>query len=155
MTYSFFAFILLLVSLSCAAPQGFSACGNVPSNPAAGQIGAQYLQIPGCSGSSTSGSAGVERDTGSQSNSTGSQSSNTGSNSNSSDSTSGPAPAPAIPAMPQTTSDNATAPVTGGGKCPSGFRNTVFNTGAPRNEGWPQTTWDSLTSNGVDEWSES
>ena len=144
MTYSIFAF-LLLVSLVRAAPQGSSACGNVPSNPAAGQIGAQYLQIPGCSGSSTSGSAkGVQRDTGSQSNGTGSQSSNTGSTSNSSGSTSGPAPAPS----------NATAPVTGGGKCPSGFRNTVFNTGAPRNEGWPQTTWDSLTSNGVDEWSE-
>lgn len=150
MTYPFFALIFLLVSLACAAPQGSSACGNVPSNPAAGQIGAQYLQIPGCSGSSTSGSAGgVERDTASQSNSTGLQSSNTASTSNSSDSTSPPAPAP------QTPSDNATAPVTGGGKCPSGFRNTVFNTGAPRNAGWPQTTWDSLTSNGVDEWSES
>ena len=146
MTYSIFAFTLFLVSLVRAAPQGSSACGNVPSNPAAGQIGAQYLQIPGCSGSSTSGSAkGVERDTGSQSNSTGSQSGNTGSSSNSSNSSSGPAPAP----------DNATAPVTGGGKCPEGFRNTVFNTGAPRNQGWPQNTWDSLTSNGVDDWSES
>lgn len=139
MTYSIFAFSLLLVSLVRAAPQGSSACGNVPSNPAAGQIGAQYLQIPGCSGSSTSDSAkGVQRDTGSQS-------SNTGSSSNSSGSTSGPAPA----------TDNTTAPVTGGGKCPKGFRNTVFNTVAPRNEGWPQTTWDSLTSNGVDDWSES
>ena len=146
MTYSFFAFSLLLVSLVRAAPQGSSACGNVPSNPAAGQIEAQYLQIPGCSGSSTSGPVKtVEKYTASQSNNTGSQSSNTGSSSNGSDSSSGPAPAP----------DNATAPVTGGGKCPEGFRNTVFNTGAPRNEGWPQTTWDSLTSNGVDDWSES
>ena len=146
MTYSIFAFLLLLVSLVRAAPQGSSACGNVPGNPAAGQIESQYLQIPGCSGSSTSGSLkGVERDAGSQSNSTGSQSSNTAPTSNSSDSTSGAASAP----------DNATAPVTGGGKCPKGFRNTVFNTGAPRNEGWPQTTWDSLTSNGVDDWSES
>ena len=30
-----------------------------------------------------------------------------------------------------------------------GFCNTVFNTGASRNPGFPNTTWDSLTANGV------
>ena len=30
-----------------------------------------------------------------------------------------------------------------------GFCNTVFNTGASKNTGFPDTTWNSLTANGV------
>ena len=37
--------------------------------------------------------------------------------------------------------------------CPAGFLNTVFNTNAPDQVGWPSTVWDSLTSHGVNEWS--
>ena len=40
-----------------------------------------------------------------------------------------------------------------GGSCPQGFVNTVFNTGAPKSSGWPSTTWSSLASNGVNDWS--
>ena len=39
------------------------------------------------------------------------------------------------------------------GACPPGFINTVFNTGAPRQQGWPTTVWSSLTSNGINDWS--
>ncbi|KAL9104504.1 MAG: hypothetical protein Q9163_000535 [Psora crenata] len=39
----------------------------------------------------------------------------------------------------------------GQGSCP-GFRNVVFNTGAPTMAGWPQTTWGSLAKHGVDKW---
>lgn len=39
------------------------------------------------------------------------------------------------------------------GSCPAGFINTVFNTNAPKNGGWPQTVWSSMTSNGVNDWS--
>ena len=46
------------------------------------------------------------------------------------------------------------APVTPG-SCPKGFLNTVFNTNAPKNGGWPSTVWSSLTGNGVNEWSTS
>lgn len=45
------------------------------------------------------------------------------------------------------------APVSGGGSCPDGFINTVFNTGAPKSSGWPDTTWSSLSGNGVKQWS--
>ena len=38
------------------------------------------------------------------------------------------------------------------GSCPPNFRNTVFNTGAPRNAGWPSTIWHSLSANGVSDW---
>jgi len=45
------------------------------------------------------------------------------------------------------------APVSGGGSCPDGFINTVFNTNAPKNGGWPGTTWSSLSGHGVKNWS--
>ena len=41
----------------------------------------------------------------------------------------------------------------GGGLCPPGFMNTVFNTNAPKNGGWPGTTWSSLSSRGINNWS--
>ena len=41
----------------------------------------------------------------------------------------------------------------GSSSCKSGFLNTVFNIGAPRNAGWPGTTWSTLTSHGIDDWS--
>ena len=141
MDYSSFGLILLLLSLVRAAPQGLSACGQIPANPAAGQIAAQYLQIPGCGGSSAGGSSNrVVNGTGSGF--------NDGSASTS-------ATASIALATPQQPSTSATAPNSSGGKCPSGFRNAVFNTGASKNAGWPQTTWNSLTSNGVDDWSKS
>lgn len=46
------------------------------------------------------------------------------------------------------------APASGGGSCPAGFINTVFNTNAGKNGGWPGTTWSSMSSNGVGNWSE-
>ncbi len=141
MFYSSFGFTLLLLSLVRAAPQGHPSCGQIPANPAAGQIAAQYLQIPGCGGSSAGGSSNrVGNGTGSGS--------NDGSASTS-------ATASIAQANPQQPSTNATAPNSSGRKCPSGFRNAVFNTGASKNAGWPQTTWNSLTSNGVDDWSKS
>ena len=42
---------------------------------------------------------------------------------------------------------------TRGTKCPANFRNVVFNTGAPKNPGWPNAIWDSLEENGVSNWS--
>lgn len=138
MNYSSFVLTIMLLSHVRAAPQNPPACDQIPANPAADQIGAQYLQIPGCSETSTSRSSdGVGNPTRSNS--------NAGSASIS-------APASTAPANPQQPSTNTTVPESGGGKCPVGFRNTVFNTGAPRNAGWPQTTWNSLTSNGVDDW---
>ena len=40
-----------------------------------------------------------------------------------------------------------------GVQCPPEFLNTVFNTDAPQNAGWPATTWSSLTANNVHNWS--
>lgn len=129
---------LLLLSFVRAAPQGSPACGQVPANPAAGQIRAHYLQIPGCGGSLDTSS-------------TIATSNGSGSNSNA-----GSASTPSVStANLQHPTTNATALETGAGKCPAGFRNTIFNTGASRNAGWPQATWNSLTSNGVEEWSKS
>ena len=139
MKYSPFIFVPPLLSLVIAAPQG--SCNQVPQNPAADQIAAQYLRIPGCDNGSDGGSKSKVT------NSTGANSTNI------SDSTS--RPGSSAPAKPQPPSTNATAPESGGGKCPAWFRNTVFNTGAPRNTGWPQTTWNSLTANGVTDWSKS
>ena len=143
-----FAFILPLLSFVVAAPQGSSICGQVPQNPAAGQIAAQYLQVPGCGNGPDGGSTPkVANDAGSNSNDAPAPTTITG---------------PIASGKPQgpstnnnAVSGNTTTPGSGGGKCPPGFRNTVFNTGAPRNAGWPQTTWDSLTANGVNDWSES
>lgn len=39
--------------------------------------------------------------------------------------------------------------------CPPGFLNVVFNAGADNQRGWESTTWDTLTSHGVTNWSES
>ena len=50
-------------------------------------------------------------------------------------------------------SSSAPAPAAGGGSCPQGFINTVFNTGAGKLGGWPSTTWSSLSGNGVNQWS--
>ncbi|MCJ1479513.1 hypothetical protein MMC13_008199 [Lambiella insularis] len=36
--------------------------------------------------------------------------------------------------------------------CPANFRNTVFNTNAAQFPGWPDKTWNSLTSNKVSNW---
>ena len=131
----------LLLSLVVAAPQDPSACRQVPQNPAAGQIAAQYLQVPGCGNGQPDGG-----------------STSKASNSIGSDSNDAPAPTsitrPIPSGSPQGPSTNTTAPASTGGNCSSGFRNTVFNTGAPRHAGWPQTTWDSLTANGVNDWSE-
>lgn len=137
---SFFS-SLLLVPFVGAASQQLSVCHQVPQNPAAGQIAAQYLHIPGC-GDSSSGGSNYKLANGTQSDSN-----------NTSESTS--TAALVDPANPQQPSTNATISASGGGKCPVGFRNTVFNTGAPRNAGWPETTWSSLTENGVNGWSES
>lgn len=41
--------VLLLAASIQAAPQG-SYCDQIPSNPVAGEIGAQYLTVPGCGG---------------------------------------------------------------------------------------------------------
>lgn len=135
------AFTPLLVSLAVAAPQDPSVCRQVPQNPAAGQIAAQYLQVPGCGNGQPDGG-----------------STSKAANGIGSDSNDAPAPTsmtgPIASGSPQGPSTNSTAPGSAGGKCPSGFRNTVFNTGAPRNAGWPQTTWDSLSANGVNDWSE-
>ncbi len=139
MKYSSFILGLLLSSSINAAPQLSSLCSKTPQNPAAGQIAAQYLNIPGCRGSTDSTSKSqdsVPSDPGKSSNSTS-------------------RPASVTPVKSQLSSTNSSAALSGGGKCPAGFRNTVFNTGAPRNAGWPQTTWNSLTSNGVSDWSKS
>ncbi len=43
---------------------------------------------------------------------------------------------------------------TGGGSCGAGYKNVVFNTGAPKNPGWASgATWASLTAAGVSGWS--
>lgn len=131
----------VLFSFVIAAPQGSSSYSQVPPNPAAGQIAAQYLQIPGCGNEPDVSSKPVAINAvKSSSNETSDSTSKSGS---------------ITPAEPQQPSNNASAPGSTGGKCPAGFRNTVFNTGAPRNAGWPQTTWDSLTANGVSDWSKS
>ena len=49
MTRSLFALVYITVFVH-AAPQYNSQCQQVPSNPYAAQIGAQYLEIPGCNG---------------------------------------------------------------------------------------------------------
>ena len=41
------------------------------------------------------------------------------------------------------------------GSCPSGFLNVVFNTNAGQAAGFPGTTWRTLTSYGMDNWSAS
>ena len=41
------------------------------------------------------------------------------------------------------------SPGTGDGVCGAGGRNVVFNTGAPKNAGFPDVTWKTLTDNGV------
>ena len=41
------------------------------------------------------------------------------------------------------------------GSCPSGFLNVVFNTNAGQAAGFPGTTWSTLTSYGMDNWSAS
>ena len=46
----------------------------------------------------------------------------------------------------------STGPQAPSGKCPAGFLNVVFNTDAPKNSGWPNKVWDSLSSNGVSNW---
>ena len=138
MDYSSYPFILLLLSCIRAAPQGSPACGQITANSAAGEIGAQYLQIPGCDASSDRGSSHRVGNGTETNNITGS--------------TSASAPVSTTPLTSQGFSTNAT---TSGGKCPAGFRNAVFNTGASKNAGWPQTTWNSLTSNGVNDWSKS
>ena len=51
-------------------------------------------------------------------------------------------------APPSTPSGGPAAP----GSCPPGFLNTVFNTNAPAQGGWPQTVWSSLSSNGINNW---
>ena len=141
MKHSTFLCTSVLFPFVFAAPQGSSICSQVPQNPAAGQIAAQYLEIPGCNDGSGGGSKSRVV--------TGIKSS---SNQTSESTTVSGSIATGIPQQPST---NAAAPSSGGGKCPAGFRNTVFNTGAPRNAGWPQTTWDSLTTNGVNDWSKS
>ena len=187
MKYSFFVISLLLFLVVDAAPQTSSVCRSVPQNPAAGQIAAQYLQIPGCDDSSE-GKSGPVEDSSSNDDSTSddetcsdgdsdsdNDSGNTGANvtqpkshtasdsiSNATSvtlvkpqrSSTGAAASPSG-GETQQPSNNGTAPGSGGGKCPSGFRNTVFNTGAPGNAGWPETTWNSLTANGVTDWGES
>lgn len=44
------------------------------------------------------------------------------------------------------------APQLAVGKCPAGFLNVVFNTDAPKNSGWVNRVWDSLSSNHVSNW---
>lgn len=59
--------------------------------------------------------------------------------------------------LPYSLTGPAPAGPTGGsgaGSCPPGFMNTVFNTNAGKNGGWPETTWNSLSSNGINDWSE-
>lgn len=139
MKISTFVSIPVLFSFVAAAPQGSSVCGQVPQNPAADQIGAQYLQIPDCDNGSGGGSKSEAAN-------------GNGPNPSKTPNTTS-APASIASEIPQQPSSIAMPQGSGGGKCPAGFRNTVFNTGAPRNAGWPQTTWDSLTANGVSDWS--
>ncbi|KAK0509119.1 hypothetical protein JMJ35_008490 [Cladonia borealis] len=51
---------------------------------------------------------------------------------------------------------NIAQPIAGSGSgsraCPPDFINTVFNTNAPDQIGWPNTVWGSLTSNGINDW---
>ena len=139
MKNSSFLFIPFLLPFIVAAPYDSLICRQVPQNPAAGQIAAQYLHIPGCPDGTDGGSKSkAVNGTGSDSNKTEESTSRPGS---------------IAPAKLQRPSTNTTAPKSSGGKCPAGFRNTVFNTGAPRNAGWPQTTWNSLSANGVNDWS--
>ena len=42
----------------------------------------------------------------------------------------------------------------GGSESAGGFCNTVFNGGASTMSGWPGKTWGSLSSHGVDDWSQ-
>ena len=140
MKHSTLVFFPVLFSFVVAAPQGSSTCGQVQQNPAADQIAAQYLQIPGCN-NGPDGDSKPQAVNGTESHS-----------SKASDSMTGPGTVASGKA--QQPPANSTAG-SSGGKCPAGFRNTVFNTGAPRNAGWPQTTWNSLTANGVNDWSRS
>ena len=41
------------------------------------------------------------------------------------------------------------------GSCPTGFLNVVFNTNAGQAAGFPSTTWSTLTSYGINNWSAS
>ena len=141
MKHSTLIYVPVLFSSALAAPQGSSVCNQVPQNPAAGQIAAQYLQIPGCgNGPDVDTKSEAVKEIKSHSNGTSGSTSGSGS---------------IAAAKQQQPSTNATASGSTGGKCPAGFRNTVFNTGAARNAGWPQTTWNSLTANGVSDWSKS
>ena len=152
---------LLFLSFVVAAPGDSSSCRQVPQNPAAVEIAAQYLQIPGCDDGSTGGSGdGVANDTKSDSSHTSYSSSGSTTTAKqqqpSTIASAKPQQTSTIAsAKPQQNSTIAAAPGSNGGKCPAGFRNTVFNTGAANNAGWPQTTWDSLTANGVSDWSKS
>ena len=158
MAYLFPLLSLLSLSSVHAAPQASSACSEIPKNPAATQIGAQYLQVSGCGanlgpGQSDGGVVGAGSGT--------NTSSDTTSVSPSTISTTPSSPPSSAPTASSQSSSNATnsgpspPAQSGGGKCPAGFRNTVFNTGAPRNAGWPQQTWNSLTANGVEDWGKS
>ena len=168
MVYSCLLLSLLSLSLVHSAPQGSPACGQVPQNPAAGQIGAQYLQIPGCGDDSSpspniggASGGGTGTNDGSDNTSGSPPLPSTTSSSPPSGNTGSPPPSSEITSGSPSTDNNTNAgpppppAQSGGGKCPQYFRNTVFNTGAARNAGWPQKTWDSLTSNGVVDWGRS
>ena len=148
----FLPFLTLFTALApvYAAPQGSAACASIPANPAAGEVPAQYLQVPGCGG----GGSGGESTANTQSTATASPPAGSSAAIQAS-----PSSASSASPSPSATSDQssgnmttASSPPPSDGKCPAGFRNTVFNTGAARNAGWPQQTWNSLTSNGVQDW---
>ena len=163
MKNSSFLFLPLLLSLVVAAPQDSSICRQVPQNPAAGQIASQYLQIPGCGdgfndGSEVKVASGAKSNSNSTSDYSSRPTSITSAKPQQSTTTASAKPQQSTStasAKSQQTSTIPTAPGPGGGKCHAEFRNTVFNTAASRNAGWPQTTWDSLTANGVSNWSKS
>ncbi|MCJ1457771.1 hypothetical protein MMC28_008140 [Mycoblastus sanguinarius] len=50
-------------------------------------------------------------------------------------------------------SSAAAGPPSSNSTCKAGFLNAVFNTGAPKNAGWPGTTWSTLTQYGINDWS--
>ncbi len=143
---------LFYVALVLAAGSDASPCKPSASSSAPSVAGSGGAATPG--GGASSGGATAGKDSAAQA--VGANNNLAGLSTPSNTSGSGLILPPHYSNSASATASTATAsiaPVSGGGSCPEGFINAVFNTNAPKNGGWPGTTWTSLSEHGVNNWS--
>ena len=111
------------------------------------------------SGTDTTGSDTTDSDTtgsdttGSDTTGSGNTSSNTASSATTLAGTPGPTTTGSDPSGPNNSTITSSAPQQGGGSCPAGFLNVVFNTNAGSLPGWANNAiWTSLAGAGISNW---